>query len=430
MSLFLHDALVLLDSLESGHILIDNSLKVYFWNKWLSTNTQITNENIVGKNILDFFPTIDKNILLRKIETAFLLNSPTFYNANSKEPFLNIKRNRVSNASLEYMQLQITISAYDYESKIVMISIYDISEVYETKLSLSKEIQKVNTLNKILELQKDVIDKNIMILRTKTDGTINDASSMFCEFYGYSKDELIGKNISIISSKKLPKSIYKDLWESILSKKAWNGEIENITKNGTLKWTQLSINPVVDNSDNLIEFNAFYHDITNKKLLEELYIRDTLTGLYNRAFFEKTISSLNANQRKSDTSFALVIADIDHFKSINDTYGHQAGDEALKSVASTLNLLLRSDDIIARWGGEEFVIMLKNIPKEDAIKITEKLRSAIEKKEILKDRPVTCSFGIAIYKQGDNIKDVFKKADEALYEAKKNGRNRVSFTEI
>jgi diguanylate cyclase (GGDEF)-like protein/PAS domain S-box-containing protein len=420
-----YDTSILLNSLESGHILVDRELNVYFQNRWLSTNTQIKDSEIVGKNLLDFYPNINKSTLQRKIDTAFLLDTPTFYSGDSKEPFLKIKRNKVSSMSLEYMQLQVTITPYDRDSKIVMISIYDISDVFETKLSLDKEIEKVNALNQTLELQKDVMDKNIMILRTSIDGSISEASSMFCEFYGYTKDELVGQNISIISSKKLPSSIYKEMWSFILSGKSWSGEVENITKNGTLKWVQLSINPVIDSSGNLVEFNAFYHDITSKKLLEELYIRDTLTGLYNRAYFEKYIASIKKSQRKTDTPFALIIADIDHFKSINDTFGHQVGDEALKGVASTLNLLLRSDDIIARWGGEEFVIMLKDIDLENAIKIANKLRIAVEEKEIIKDRKITCSFGVSLYNLDDDIDEVFKKADEALYKAKNSGRNRV-----
>lgn len=416
---------ILLNSLESGHILIDSNLKVLFWNRWLSINTHILKDDILDKNLLEFYPNIDKDTLVRKINTAFLLNTPTFYNANSKNSFLPIKRSRVSNSSLEMMQQQVTITPYDSKKSIVMISIHDISEIYETKLSLKKEIQKVNTLNNILESQQDVIDKNIMMVRTTIDGTIIDASSLFCEFYEYDINFLIGKNISILSSKKLPRSIYQDMWKKILNKESWSGEFENITKHGTLKWAQARINPILNNNEDIVEFSAFYHDITNKKLLEELYIRDPLTKIYNRAYFDKVMSGIVERQRKSDSNFALVIVDIDHFKSINDAYGHQVGDEALKSVASTLDKLIRGDDIAARWGGEEFIIMLKNISLNDAVKISQKLRMAIEDTKILGSITITGSFGVTLYKIGEDIKETFKRADEALYEAKNNGRNRV-----
>ena len=101
------------------------------------------------------------------------------------------------------------------------------------------------------------------------------------------------------------------------------------------------------------------------------------------------------------------------------------GDEALKSAASTLNKLIRGDDIAARWGGEEFIIMLKNISLDDALKISQKLRMAIENTKILDSITITGSFGVTLYKSGEDIKETFKRADEALYEAKNSGRNRV-----
>lgn len=416
---------IILNSLESGHLLIDSNLNVLFWNRWLSINTHILKDDILDKNLLEFYPHIDKDILVRKINTAFLLNTPTFYNANSKNSFLPIKRSRVSSSSLEMMQQQVTISPYNLKNSIVMISIYDISEIYETKLSLKKEIQKVNTLNSILESQQEVMDKNIMMVRTNIEGGIIDASSLFCEFHEYEKEDLVDKNISILCSKKLPKSIYQDMWGKILNKETWSGEFENTTKSGILKWAQVKINPILNNDGDIVEFSAFYHDITNKKLLEELYIRDPLTKIYNRAYFDKVMGNIVERQRKSDSSFALVMLDIDNFKSINDTYGHQVGDEALKSAASTLNKLIRGDDIAARWGGEEFIIMLKNISLDDALKISQKLRMAIENTKILDSITITGSFGVTLYKSGEDIKETFKRADEALYEAKNSGRNRV-----
>lgn len=416
---------IILNSLESGHLLIDSNLNVLFWNRWLSINTHILKDDILDKNLLEFYPHIDKDILVRKINTAFLLNTPTFYNANSKNSFLPIKRSRVSSSSLEMMQQQVTISPYNLKNSIVMISIYDISEIYETKLSLKKEIQKVNTLNSILESQQEVMDKNIMMVRTNIEGGIIDASSLFCEFHEYEKEDLVDKNISILCSKKLPKSIYQDMWGKILNKETWSGEFENTTKSGILKWAQVKINPILNNDGYIVEFSAFYHDITNKKLLEELYIRDPLTKIYNRAYFDKVMGNIVERQRKSDSSFALVMLDIDNFKSINDTYGHQVGDEALKSAASTLNKLIRGDDIAARWGGEEFIIMLKNISLDDALKISQKLRMAIENTKILDSITITGSFGVTLYKSGEDIKETFKRADEALYEAKNSGRNRV-----
>jgi len=211
----------------------------------------------------------------------------------------------------------------------------------------------------------------------------------------------------------------------IRNKKCWSGELKLKTYKGEEKWVQSRITPILDIDGEVLEFSAVYHDITNEKLLEELYITDPLTKLYNRAHFDEVVNFIVKHQRKTDTDFVLVITDIDHFKSINDTYGHQIGDEALVSVANTLKDSLREDDLIARWGGEEFVIMLKNVTLDEAKTIIEKVRASVEKNKINGTINATASFGITKYILGEDIKKTFKRVDDALYEAKKSGRNRA-----
>lgn len=416
---------VLLDSLENGQLVIDDKFIVHYWNKWLSVNTQILKKDILNRSLQEFYPNINYKVLLRKIKTAIQINAPTFYDSNNRTAFLPIKRNKITTKSLNMMQQQVTISPYIKSENKVMLSIYDISELYETKLSLQKEINKVKELNEILETDKNIIDKNIMMIKISLDGVISEASTLYCEFFGYQQNDILGQNISILKSGNIPESTYENLWNTICDKKPWHGEIENRCANGDLKWVEVKILPIFDENKELIEFNAFYHDITNKKLLEELYITDPLTKLYNRGYFDEIFQDITKHQRKADTDFALVISDIDYFKSINDTYGHQVGDEALKDVASVLKNSLRDNDVIARWGGEEFVIILKNVTIDEAKIITEKLRVNIESVKIQNNIHVTSSFGLTKYRIGEDTKDTFKRVDDALYEAKKSGRNRV-----
>ncbi len=182
---------------------------------------------------------------------------------------------------------------------------------------------------------------------------------------------------------------------------------------------------ILNAHDEIVEFSAVFHDITNEKLLAELYITDPLTKLYNRAHFDESINFVAKHQRRADVDFVLALADIDYFKSINDTYGHQIGDEALIAVAKTIKNSLRENDLIARWGGEEFVIMLKNVTIEQAKTIIEKVRVNIEKQTIRNDIKVTASFGLTKYQGAEETKETFKRVDDALYEAKRAGRNRV-----
>ncbi len=160
----------LMNSIENGHMLIDTKFTVHYWNKWLEINTQIPYTEIVGKNLKEFYPDLNYNLLKRKIKTALILGTPSFYDNNSKTKFISINRNKVTTSSLTLMQQQVTISPYLIDDGVVMISIYDISELHETKLLLKKEIEKVNKLNvelesrveKALEENKENIKKMIL----------------------------------------------------------------------------------------------------------------------------------------------------------------------------------------------------------------------------------------------------------------------------
>lgn len=415
---------ILLDSLENGHMIVDESFKVRYWNRWLAINTQISIDDIIGKSLEEFFPELNYTILKRKIRTALQLNTPSFYDPTSNTKFIPINRNKVTTSSLSLMQQQVTISPYVKEKNQVMISIYDISELYETRLLLQKEIDKVNSLNKVLEDNQKIINENIMMIRTSTSGIIIEASALLCDFFEYESVDIIGKNASMFRKDNVDSSIYEDLQKIILNKESWNGEVKVKTSNGSEKWLETRISPIYDDNDTLIEFNTIYYDITNKKLLEILSRTDSLTKLNNRTYFDDVVHSITLHQRKADTDFVLVIADIDHFKSINDTYGHQIGDVALVDVANVLKSILRENDLIARWGGEEFIIMLKNVTIDEAKIITEKLRVAVEEKRIADKFNITSSFGISKYILKESVDSTLKRADDALYEAKRNGRNQ------
>lgn len=416
---------VLLDSLENGHMIIDEHFVVSYWNRWLAINTQISKEDILGKNLQEFYPDINYKVLYRKIKTALTIGTPTFYDTNSSKKFISINRNKVTTSSLKLMQQQVTISPYIVSENRVMISIYDISELFEAKLLIKKEINKVNKLNQKLEADREIIDKNIMVMKTSANGIIKDLSSFFCDSFNITKDELIGKDVSIFKSDDISDVVYRELLETIKNKKPWNGELKYKTSKGQEKWLQSRVMPILDAHGDIYELNAVYHDITNEKLLEELYITDSLTKLYNRAHFDETINMIVKHQRKADSDFILVLVDIDHFKTINDTYGHQVGDEVLVTIAKTLKHSLRDNDLIARWGGEEFVIMLKNITVDEAKIIIEKVRANIQNSIIKENIKVTASFGLTKYIIGEDSKEIFKRSDDALYEAKKSGRNRV-----
>lgn len=179
--------------------------------------------------------------------------------------------------------------------------------------------------------------------------------------------------------------------------------------------------------------------LANVRLRENLRyqsLRDPLTGLYNRRFLEDSLFKQKLKAKQDNSSFAIFMLDLDHFKKINDTFGHDAGDAILKEVGDVLEHAIRSSEVASRYGGEEFIILIHNVDLEQAKSKGEQLRSTVSKLPIKYGAqpigPITISIGIAIYPQdSDDTEKLIELADKALYSAKKNGRNRVvAFSDI
>ncbi len=152
---------------------------------------------------------------------------------------------------------------------------------------------------------------------------------------------------------------------------------------------------------------------------------DTLTGLNNRQYFNKILTYELEKLKRYENRLSLIIFDIDHFKNVNDTFGHDIGDVVLKEVSGLISFSIRKTDTLARWGGEEFVILLPSTSVEKGIEVAEKLRIIIENYIFTKIKKLTCSFGVSVSRPNDDEKSFIKRADLALYKAKKYGRNCV-----
>lgn len=166
----------------------------------------------------------------------------------------------------------------------------------------------------------------------------------------------------------------------------------------------------------------------NLEQLELISKTDSLTGLYNRRYITEKLENEFINYKQTKNNFSLIIADIDHFKNINDTYGHNCGDQVLKSVAKNLQDEVQEQGIVSRWGGEEFLILLPETEIEDARILADKIRKFIEE-EIIEYNgiqvSITLTLGIAVNEAQETIDDTIKKADDALYQGKNQGRNCV-----
>ncbi|MCT7511005.1 cache domain-containing protein [Aliarcobacter cryaerophilus] len=297
--------------------------------------------------------------------------------------------------------------------------------------SLNKTLENKNMVEKKLQDYINIVNQNVIISSTNIQGVITEVSEAFCEISGYKKDELIGKSHNIVRHPNTPTSFYKEMWNTLLSKKEWRGEIKNLAKNGDIYWIYAIITPTLKN-DEIIGFTSIKSNITNKKHIEELSITDDLTKIYNRRFFNIKIEEEINRAKRDNKELCLIILDIDFFKQYNDTYGHQEGDIVIKSVANVLkNRTNRADDFAFRVGGEEFVI-ITHIEKDKVLNYANSIKDDIENLKIehrgnKASKYVTISLGVVCKNaiEINSSKEIYKKADDNLYEAKRSGRNCV-----
>lgn len=167
-----------------------------------------------------------------------------------------------------------------------------------------------------------------------------------------------------------------------------------------------------------------------KKKLEHGMDHDGLTDLYNRRYFDVFLKHQIQRADRYGRLFSLILFDIDHFKKINDSFGHDVGDSVLQELSEMVKLNIRKSDVLARVGGEEFAIVVIETPLEEACKLAEKVRALIEKHSFHQAGTVTVSLGVSQYSPGDEAKTLYKRADLALYRAKHEGRNRIEFHDL
>ncbi|MDY0122507.1 MAG: GGDEF domain-containing protein, partial [Sulfurimonas sp.] len=163
--------------------------------------------------------------------------------------------------------------------------------------------------------------------------------------------------------------------------------------------------------------------------LEQKATHDTLTNAYNREYFEKNIDPLIDEAQRAELRLGVLIFDIDHFKDVNDTYGHNVGDIILKQLVKTVHHAIRAEDMLIRWGGEEFLLLAKTQSLDTLYKLAEHIRATIESSTFEEVGTITCSFGATLYQDHEMIQDTVRRADGALYEAKRAGRNKVLTSE-
>lgn len=272
------------------------------------------------------------------------------------------------------------------------------------------------------------------VVITDTDARIKWANSAFEGLTGFTHAEVIGcKPSELVKSGQHDQPFYQTMWQTILAGNIWRGEVVNRRKDGRYYNEELTIAPVKDANDVIRHFVGIKNDISERKQIEErirhMAQYDILTDLPNRALLSDRLQQAIAGARRDGTGVALLLIDLDQFKPVNDTFGHDVGDLLLKEVAARIQGCVRASDTVARMGGDEFVAMLRTVGHEpDALMVAEKIRHALNQPFALAGQSlhISSSIGIALYPEhGDNETELSKCADIAMYQAKNSGRNNV-----
>ena len=295
-------------------------------------------------------------------------------------------------------------------------TVMDITDMHKDKEQLKLLAQAVEQTDEMIRIT-DKQGINIFV----NDSVVHHS--------GYTQEELLGENNRLFKSNKHPKSFYKNLWATILSKKTYKNTLINRKKDGTLYYENITITPILNEKSEIINFVATSQDISSKIAIENelkrLANNDNLTGLYNRHNADRELEKKIANFKRYREDFVLIMMDIDYFKNVNDTYGHDIGDYVLKELSNIIADEIRELDHFSRWGGEEFMLILPHIQKEQAITVAEKLCLVVSEHPFETISGLTISMGLSAFKQNDTKESILKRIDEALYKAKNGGRNRA-----
>jgi len=298
------------------------------------------------------------------------------------------------------------------------------------------------TADSLRKLSQAIEQSPVSVMITDLDGNIEYVNPEFCKRTGYSSEEVIGSNPRFLKSDVTPADQFKTMWTAISGGQSWSGELCNKKKNGDLFWENVTISPVKNPQGDSTHYLAIKEDISMRKDYEERLLYqasyDTLTDLPNRSLAYDRVQQAIATAVREHRHLALLYLDFDHFKNINDTLGHGAGDAFLVKMAQRLRACTRDVDTVARLGGDEFLVMLTETGDDVQTDTAayrryikgkaETLLQAISEPFVIEDMEfsVTASIGVAIFPEdGEDPYRLLKNADTAMYRSKRKGRGRV-----
>lgn len=276
------------------------------------------------------------------------------------------------------------------------------------------------------------------IVVTDASGLIISINPSFTRITGYTLSEVQGRKMNVLKSGKQTPDFYRELWAKLLSERQWQGEMTNRRKNGEIFMELLTITAVRDSKGRVFQYVGTFSDITEKiaarQRIEFMAYHDALTELPNRVLGKQRTRQAIVRAQRYGYMVGIVFMDLDHFKLVNDTYGHSVGDKLLQNVAQRLRAHVRSEDTLCRLSGDEFMLILEHIRGVKEIASTcQHLLQEISRPYKIEGRLVQTSLSVGISvcpEDGDNEEDLMRKADTAMFEAKQGGRNTYRFFDL
>jgi len=282
-----------------------------------------------------------------------------------------------------------------------------------------------NVLFELNAIPQMIVNKNRVIIR---------ANRKFTTLFGYSNEKILGQQTVILTPTKEKFVEYAKYFTQTKDGIIKSEELEYKKSDGTIFWVKLEGNPINQTKDELLILWSFLDVDKEVKYREELKLlasTDPMTKLLNRRFFPEMADGIIELSKRKHLSTSVLMLDIDKFKSINDTYGHKVGDDVIIAFSQTLKKMTRKSDLLCRWGGEEFIVLLPNTNLDGAYTTATKIRQNIASLKFTLEEQKSLQFTVSIgvseihIEQKESLESAINRADSALYRAKESGRNRV-----
>ncbi|WP_455757165.1 diguanylate cyclase [Sulfurimonas sp.] len=398
-------------------------------------------ENSIKKQFQLAFEHFDTNMLSK--ENIKTINDKIFdgeifsvlsNSGNSLFTFIPLK-NPVNQKTVAAIVLQIDNTTINKQNDFFLLVLFaGIITILLILIFLYREFTlKLKFLDLSIKTQH-ILDTQKSIVVITNGITINDVNKKFLEFFNYPSLNDFKKKYNCICDHFIKDDNYFSL-AKINDGDVWVKELKNIPDQDRVvllrdsKGIEHSFAITISDYKEqyfIVTFTDISGTMQNQLILEKQVILDKLTGAYNREFFEKKTPQIIVDNQANGKFLGLIIFDIDHFKLVNDTYGHNVGDYILKELVNRVMFSIRDSDYLVRWGGEEFIVLISTRSLDEAESTAQHLRSMIEHHKFDHVNNITCSFGVTLYIEDEPLTTTVERADKALYFSKENGRNMVT----